>query len=267
MKKNFEEGDVSSTLTTCNICGEKTQKILELFGRSMRVKVLCSCKKKELKEQEIREKEEEKRDRLKILLKNSLMERSFYDNTFENWDFKKGDKRFYNLGLKYAENFKKIKEEGLGLLITGSVGNGKSYLSFAIANSLLKKGVPVVCISINGLLERIRETYNSWGREGEYEILKSIEAADLLVIDDLGTEQGTEWSLSKIYTILDSRYRKKLPTIVTSNYSLGQLKERYGERIVDRLIEMCINIENKNPSIRKIKAEENKEKLREMLGG
>ncbi|MBU5454833.1 ATP-binding protein [Caproiciproducens sp. MSJ-32] len=107
------------------------------------------------------------------------------------------------LTLTYAENFKKIKEEGLGLL----------------------------------------------------------------VIDDLGTEQGTEWSLSKIYTILDSRYRKKLPTIVTSNYSLGQLKERYGERIVDRLIEMCINIENKNPSIRKIKAEENKEKLRGMLGG
>lgn len=171
------------------------------------------------------------------------------------------------LALNMQKTLKRIKEEGLGLLITGSVGNGKSYLSFAIANSLLKKGVPVVCISINGLLERIRETYNSWGREGEYEILKSIEAADLLVIDDLGTEQGTEWSLSKIYTILDSRYRKKLPTIVTSNYSLGQLKERYGERIVDRLIEMCINIENKNPSIRKIKAEENKEKLRGMLGG
>jgi len=70
--------------------------------------------------------------------------------------------------------------------------------------------VPVVCISINGLLKRIRETYNTWGKGGEFEILKSLGSADLLVIDDLGTEQNTEWSISKIYTIMDSRYRTEI---------------------------------------------------------
>jgi DNA replication protein DnaC len=265
MKKTLEEKDSSLTLTTCKICGDTNQKLVQVFGRSMKVKIICSCKKKELEEIEKRKEEEEKRQRLKIIMKNSLMEKSFFNKTFENWDFNKGDKKLYNLGIKYTENFKQIKEEGLGLLVTGGVGNGKSYLSFAIANGLLKKGVPVVCISINGLLERIRETYKTWGKEGEYEIIKSLGSADLLVIDDLGTEQNTEWSISKIYTIIDSRYRNKMPTIVTTNYSVEILKDRYGERTVDRLMEMCTTIENNSTSIRRIKAVENTESLRRIL--
>ena len=265
MKKTLEEKDSSLTLATCNTCGDKTQKLVELFGRTMKVKVICSCKKRELEEIERRQEEEEKRQQLKIIMKNSLMENRFFSKTFENWDFNIWDKKLYNLGTKYTENFKKIKEKGLGLLITGGVGNGKSYLSFAIANGLLQKGVPVVCISINGLLERIRETYSKWGKEGEYEIIRSIGCADLLVIDDLGTEQNTEWSISKIYTIIDSRYRNKLPTIVTTNYSIEILRERYGERTVDRLLEMCTTIENNGESIRQAKAVENKDRLRKIL--
>ena len=55
------------------------------------------------------------------------------------------------------------------------------------------------------------------GEKKENRNIGSIGCADLLVIDDLGTEQ-TQWSISKIYTIIDSRYRNKLPTIVTTNY-------------------------------------------------
>jgi len=61
------------------------------------------------------------------------------------------------------------------------------------------------------------------------------------------------------------RYRNKLPTIVTTNYSIQILKERYGERTVDRLIEMCTTIENNGESIRKVKAVENREVLRGIL--
>ncbi|WP_343778849.1 ATP-binding protein [Clostridium sartagoforme] len=239
---------------TCKTCGERQEKLVKLFGKTIKVNIICSCREKEL---------EEKNQRLKIIKKNSLMEKSFYNKTFENWDFEKGDTKLYNLGIKYIDNFKEIKEEGLGLLITGAVGNGKSYLSFAIA--LLKKGVPVVCISINGLLERIKETYSTLGKEGEWEIIKLLGNADLLVIDDLVTEQNTEWSISKIYTIIDSRYRNKLPTVVTTNYPVGILKDRYGERTVDRLIEMSTIVESKGISIRKINALENKENLKRFL--
>lgn len=265
MKNTLEGKDISLTLMTCKTCGDNIEKLVQLFGKTIKVNIICSCRKKELEEKQKAIEKEEKNQRLKTIKKNSLMEKSFYNKTFENWDFEKGDRKLYNLGTKYIENFKEIKEEGLGLLITGGVGNGKSYLSFAIANGLLKKGVPVVCISINGLLERIKETYSIWGKEGEWEIIKLLGNADLLVIDDLGTEQNTEWSISKIYTIIDSRYRNKLPTVVTTNYPVDILKDRYGERTVDRLIEMCTTIESKGNSIRKINALENKESLKRLL--
>ncbi|NRY58833.1 hypothetical protein [Clostridium acetobutylicum] len=54
----------------------------------------------------------------------------------------------YNLGRRYADNFKECKQQGLGLLITVSAGNGKTYLASAIANELLKQYIPVVCVSI-----------------------------------------------------------------------------------------------------------------------
>jgi DNA replication protein DnaC len=258
--------ELDSQLETCEKCGEPIQKIVELLGVKRRVPIMCRCKKKELKDKEIKDLNLEKQERLKSLIKNSLMEKSFFEKTFENWDFNKGQKTMYNLGIKYANNFKKIKQEGLGLLVYGNPGNGKSYLSFAIANELLKKQQPVICISINGLLERIRETYSRWGREGETEILKSLGNADLLVIDDLGVEQSTDWSVTKIYNIIDSRYRNKLPLIVTTNHTLDDLKELYGERTYDRLIEMCTPIQNNGQSIRKEKAKDNTKILKEILG-
>ena len=249
----------------CDKCGEPIQKIIELLGSKRKVPIVCSCRKKELEEKEKLELNLEKQNRLKSLMKNSLMEQSFFEKTFEAWDFNKGSKSMYNLGFKYSDNFKKAKENGLGLLIHGSPGNGKSYLSFAIANKLLQKQIPVICISINGLLERIRETYSKWGKEGEAEILKSLGNADLVVLDDLGTEQSTDWSVTKVYNIIDSRYRNKLPLIVTTNHSLDDLREMYGERTVDRLLEMCTPIQNNGPSIRKEKAKENTKLLKEIL--
>lgn len=249
----------------CDKCGEPIQKIVELLGAKRKVPIVCRCRKKELKEKEERDLNLEKQERLKSLMKNSLMEKSFFEKTFEDWDFNKGPRSMYNLGTKYSENFNKAKENGLGLLIHGSPGNGKSYLSFAIANRLLQKQTPVICISINGLLERIRETYSRWGKEGETEILKSLGNADLVVLDDLGVEQSTEWSVTKIYNIIDSRYRNKLPLIVTTNVSIEDLKEMYGERTVDRLLEMCTPIKNNGPSIRANNAKENTKLLKEIL--
>ena len=258
--------ELDSTLKICDKCGEPRQKIIELFGINRRVPVICSCRKKELEEKAEKDRNTEKQERLKSLMKNSLMEKSFFEKTFEAWDFNKGVKSMYNLGLKYSNNFKKVRESGLGLLIYGNPGSGKSYLSFAIANKLLTKQTPVICISINGLLERIRETYSRWGTEGETEILKSLSNADLVVLDDLGIEQSTDWSISKIYNIIDSRYRNKLPLIVTTNKSIDDLKELYGERTIDRLLEMCTPIQNNGPSIRKEKAKENTRLLKEILG-
>lgn len=218
-----------------------------------------------MEEKEEKERNQERQLRLKQLFTNSLMDERFKKETFENWDFNKGNKGLYKIGTKYCENFKKAKEEGLGLLLYGNPGNGKTYLSNSIANNLLLRYVTVISVSINALLQRIQKTYNSYGKEGEDQIIMSLSNADLLIIDDLGTEQNTEWSKTKIYNIIDSRYRNGLPVIVSTNKSIDDLKEIYEERTVDRLFEMCTPYLVSGESIRKVKAREKTELLKEIL--
>ena len=258
--------ELESTLMICNKCGEPQKKEIVILGVKRVVPVNCKCKREKIQLQEQEEKAREKQDKLRQLFKNSLMDKKFENETFEKWDFNKGKKSMYNVGVRYCDKFQEAKKEGLGFLFYGTPGNGKTYLSNSIANRLLSQMHSVICVSINALLERIRETYSKWGQEGEWEILKALSLADLLIIDDLGTEQDTEWSRSRIYNIIDNRYRNGLPLIVSTNKSIDQLKNMYHERTIDRLLEMATPILNDSKSIRAEQAKKNTELLKEILG-
>lgn len=262
-----KELDYREALKTCEVCNDPIEKLvtLEGFNRTIKANVNCRCRKEELATKKILEENKEKQIRLNNIIKNSLMDNSFREKNFENWDFEKGNKKMHNIGVKYSNNFKEMKEKSVGMLIYGEPGNGKTYVSAAIANKLLDDMVPVICVSINSLLSRIKETFNSWGKEAEDTILKSLSNADLLVIDDLGTEQQTEWSKSKIYNIIDSRYRNGLPLIISTNVSLVDLENKYDKRTYDRLLEMCTPIINEGTSIRRRKAVEKTQILKSIF--
>jgi len=265
LKMNSESKE--SDCKICPKCGEPIEKITYLSGFNKYIKgpVMCSCKKSELQAKEIEEQNREKQIRLKQIINNSLMDSKFRQCTFENWDHSKGSEKIFNIGTKYVNNFSEMKKEGIGLLIYGPPGNGKTYVSSCIANRLIENMIPTICVSINGLLDRIKQTFNTWGKEGEEQIIRSLSNADLLIIDDLGTEQDTDWSNTKVYNILDSRYRNGLPLIVTTNFKLEDLKEKYHQRTYDRLIEMCTPIKNDGKSIRVEKAKEKTKILSELL--
>lgn len=255
------------TITKCKKCGEPTEKITYIpgFNRYIKGPVNCRCKKEESRRKEIEEKNKEKQIRLNKIIKNSLMDEKFRNSTFENWDFTKGIKKMYEVGMKYATRFGDMKKESVGLLIYGEPGNGKTHTATCIANKLITEMIPVICVSINPLLDRIKDTYNKFGDEGEYTVLKSLANADLLIIDDLGTEQSTDWSRTRIYNILDSRYRNELPLIITTNLPLVELQNRYEKRTYDRLLEMCTPLKNDGNSIRVEKAKEKTQILKELL--
>lgn len=216
----------------------------------------CLCDREAYASQKQLDENKEKQIRLEGIIRNSFMDQTFKESTFEAWDFEKGSRKMYNIGVKYAERFAELKANGIGLLIHGDPGNGKTFVSCCIANRLLQNLIPTICVSINGLLSRIKETYSKWGNEAEDDILRGLGKADLLIIDDLGTEAHTEWSRSTIYNIIDSRYRSKLPLIITTNLNIetdktgGVLADLYGRRTEDRILEMCTPIKNKQDSIR-----------------
>ncbi|MHB9951058.1 DNA replication protein [Clostridium botulinum] len=263
--KDLQPKGLGYKIETCDNCGEPVEKIINLLGTERIVPIMCSCKKAKHEAKRIEEENKEKQLRVKSIIKNSLMDEKFKSSRFDSWDFSKGTKKMYNIGFKYASKFSEMKKESIGLLIHGDPGNGKTHTTACIANELIDKMIPVICVNIDGLLNRIKETYNTWGKEGEETILKSLSNADLLIIDDLGTEQDTDWAKTKIYNILDSRYRNGLPIIVTTNISLVELKEKYHKRTYDRLLEMCTPVFNDGKSIRVEKAKEKTQILKELL--
>ena len=267
LKTNLESKE--SDCRTCEKCGEPIERVtyLQGFDRYIKGPVMCGCKKRGIEVKEIEEKNREKQLRLKQIINNSLMDEKFKKCRFENWNHKRGVQKIFNVGSKYAANFAKMKKEGIGLLIYGPPGNGKTYASSCIANELIDNMIPVICVSINGLLDRIKQTFNTWGKEGEETILRSLSNADLLIIDDLGTEQDKDWPKTTVYNILDSRYRNGLPIIVTTNFPLEELKEKYHQRTYDRLLEMCTPVRNDGKSIRVEKAKEKTRILSELLKG
>jgi len=132
-------------------------------------------------------------------------------------------------------------ESEKGLYIHGPVGCGKSALAYAIAGEIIKRGFDVEAWYIPDLYAAIKAGYDESGRPDEFEIVERCVRADLLVLDDLGTERVTEWSTEVVMRIVDRRYRECRPLIVTSNVTpieIGAVDDLKAQRIASRLCEM-----------------------------
>jgi DNA replication protein DnaC len=149
-------------------------------------------------------------------------------------------------------------------LFWGEPGNGKSHLATAVANELTAKGKRVVFISMPDLLEKIKATFNRNSTESEAEIMRGLQMCDLLVIDDIGAEKVSDWVQEVIFRIVDGRYKKVKPILVTSNLEPKELAERIGKRAYDRLIEISQPIKNEATSYRREKAKARMERFKDL---
>ncbi len=231
----------------------------------------CDCeeykKNKELKR--LREAEEKKKQeeaerklayqrRIEKLFEQSNISKRGMRRTFESFNVNKENEKVYTMARKYADNWEKYKEEGTGLIFIGRYGTGKTHLAFAIANSLLIQGIPVIYETFINLMEKLKESYNN-EHLNYYEIIKLYCECDLLIIDDLGKERLSEWVLEKLFQIVNTRYENMLPIIITTNYTEKELVKRlsYGndgktaESLVSRLNEICLEIDTNFQDYRK----------------
>lgn len=122
------------------------------------------------------------------------------------------------------------------LFMSGNTGLGKTFLSAAIANELLAKGFSVAFDSVQNYLRAIENEH--FGRSSERDTLQIISDADLLIIDDLGSEFSSSFYSAALYNIINSRLNKNVPTIISSNLSLSELQMKYDDRIISRLTGM-----------------------------
>ena len=165
------------------------------------------------------------------------MELRYYPNTMDD---KLGEPvRSYMGGLlaelrAYAEEFDRSSES---LMLFGNAGLGKTHAALAIAGIVLEKDFDVIYGSSPDFFSKLEALHFGADPGGEEEtLLQTAAGADLLILDDLGTEFNSSFFLSTLYSLLNNRLGAHLPTIVTTNITDGALLEKlYTEKISSRL--------------------------------
>jgi DNA replication protein DnaC len=132
----------------------------------------------------------------------------------------------FNRARQYAGNL-----QGW-LLIMGGYGCGKTHLAAAIANFAVGMGVPTLFLTVPDLLDTLRFAYDAENVTFEQRF-EEIRSASLLVLDDFGTHNATEWAQEKLFQIINYRYINHLPLVVTTNLALDQIEARIRSRLQD----------------------------------
>lgn len=131
----------------------------------------------------------------------------------------------------YADSFD--PKSSPSLLFQGATGLGKTHLSLAIAQRVIEGGFDVLYSPVQNLLSRL-EKERFRGAEGDS--IDFVLDCDLLILDDLGAEFSTSFSVSVVYNIINSRLIENKPTIINTNLSMQEIEDRYSPRIVSRLV-------------------------------
>ena len=158
----------------------------------------------------------ERQSRIADLREEAFDDRLLVEQTFQKED---GSLEHKKTGQNYVEKFEEMEKENIGLLFTGSVGTGKTYLASAIANALIEKEVSVKMTNFAIILN---DMMNLEINKNKY--IANLNRYRLLIIDDFGMERDTPFATEHLFNVIDSRYRADKPIILTTNLSAYNLQ-------------------------------------------
>ncbi len=228
----------------CTICGQARHRYYRLhpfplpaaYGKGMWFSQDCACvKKKQVMEREQLAK------MMEFTGEKPTLPPALRIHTFANFKMDEFNREAYTICSKFVKNFAKNKQ-GKGLLLCGKSGRGKTHLACAVIHSL-QDTYRISFAHVPTLLERIRR-----GEASADQYL----TADLLVLDDLGSERGSDWALEKLLIIVDGRLNQLKPTVFTTNFSPNELELRIGSRLASRILYNSLDVMVQGPDWRQV---------------
>ena len=200
-----------------------------------------AIKRKEVEKEEEekfrQEKLERERRRWMAKINGALIPERFKDRTLKSYVAKtSGQQKALAFATEYAENFDLVIKQGRSSIFVGKVGTGKTHLAVGIALSIMQQQRSPVFVTVQRLIRRVKDSWRT-KEETESEVIDAFGSPDLLILDEVGVQFGSEFEKQLLFDVLNERYEKLKPSILLSNIPSEQLSDYLGERVTDRLRE------------------------------
>ncbi len=128
------------------------------------------------------------------------------------------------------------------ILFEGKYGSGKTHLAAAIGHHCLASGQEVLFLTVPDLLDHLRATFSPRSDIDYDDLFERVKTVQILILDDLGVENPSPWAKEKLFQLLNTRYVKELPTVITTNTTIDHLDPRIASRLLDRQLIRHIHI-------------------------
>ena len=175
-----------------------------------------------------------------LLYEQSNIKTLVQSENFDNLSFSyyQGDDllRFKN-AVETCHNFvQNFNSDYHNIFLYGTVGTGKSFLSGCVAKELIEKGNVVIYFSAVTLFETLaKNSFDFRAKEEFNHLLEDLYNCDFLIIDDLGTELTNSFVSTQLFSCINERHIRKHATLISTNLSLEELRDRYSDRVFSRI--------------------------------
>ena len=255
-------------IVVCGLCGNPKgyagRPFAKVFGHDYVVLIpdYCQCQKEKMKELKSEEAEAHVKATRENKRNKGLQSDAYKHMRLGNTDFSKGNASQLKIAIQYSQALKN-KHINKGLIFSGTCGTGKTHVAACIANELIDSGIDVYMDTIGGMVRSATDF------KTDQAFMLMLASADLVVIDDFGTERSTANANEKIFQIIDERIRSKKPMIITTNLSEDELRnptDIQKQRLYSRILSACGVVSFKGNDIRlTYEAEQTKAELQNLF--
>jgi len=195
-------------------------------------------------ENEARKKDEEERAAAQRAVawqyklgKSGIPER-FHNRTLDSYKANNaGQISALEFAQAYADGFDEIQKTGRSAIFCGKPGTGKTHLAVGIGLHAMTLGKLVLFTTVQRAVRRVKDSWRKDAQESETDVIDLLVEPDLLILDEIGVQFGSDFEKNLMFDILNERYEKSRPSLLLSNLTTKEVKAFLGERVYDRLRE------------------------------